>query len=183
MLSSINIILQFVFHLACMLFIVRFLLQASQADFYNPISQAIVKATDPVCAPIRKILPGFKNLDFTSILVAWLVAAIGIYAVTYINYGSGPTLASAAWVGLIEMLMVLIQFYQFSLLIVVIASFLAQGSYHPALALLHQLMEPLLGPIRRILPSLGPLDLSPMVLFLIIIVVQNLLAQSMPRML
>ena len=129
----------------------------------------------------RRERAGFQNLDFTSMLVAWLVAALGIYAVTYINYGSGPTLAATAWVGLIEMLMVLIQFYQFGLLIVVIASFLAQGSYHPALALLHQLIEPLLGPIRKILPSLGPLDLSPMVLFLIIIVVQNLLAQSMPR--
>jgi len=77
------------------------------------------------------------------------------------------------------MLLVLTQFYYFTLIIVIIASFLSQGSSHPALQLLQQLIEPILGPIRRIMPSLGPLDLSPMVLFLIIIVVQDLLQQSM----
>ncbi len=181
MVSSLNIILQFVFHLACMLFLVRFLLQAAQADFYNPLSQAIVKGTDPLCRPLRKVLPSFRNLDFASIFFAWVIAAIGIYAMTYLNYGSPPTLLATAWVGLIRMLLVLMQFYQFTILIVVIASFLAQGSYHPALALLHQLLEPLLAPIRKVLPNFGPLDLSPLVLILIIFVVENMLAQLMPR--
>ena len=183
MLSSLNIILQFVFHLACMLFLIRFLLQAAQADFYNPLSQAIVKGTDPLCAPLRKILPPFKNLDFASIVVAWLIASAGIYALAYVNYGSGPAIGATAWIGLIKMLLVLVQFYQFTILIVVIASFLAQGNYHPALALLHQLLEPLVAPIRRILPNFGPLDLSPMVLILIIFLIENMLAQMMPRLL
>ena len=181
MLSTLNIILQFVFQLATMLFLVRFLLQVAQADFYNPISQAVVKGSDPICQPLRRLLPIYRNFDFASLLVAWLVAAVGVLSITYVNYSSVLPIVTVAGVGFIKMLLVLIQFYQFTILIVVIASFLAQGSYHPALALLHQLLEPLVAPIRKVMPSFGPIDLSPMVLILIIFLVENMLSQLVPR--
>ena len=106
-------------------------------------------------------LPAF--LIAATVAVGGVVAPIGI----------------ALWQGLVKALLVLTQFYYFPIFIVIIASFLAQGSYHPALELLRQLIEPILGPIRRILPTLGPLDLSPMVLLLIIIVVEDILRRSL----
>lgn len=184
MVSSLNLILQFVFHLACMLFLVRFLLQASRADFYNPISQAVVKGTDPVCKPLRVVLKPLANLDFASIVVAWLISVASVYALTYLNSGSaGVPVVIGLWIGLVKMLLVLTQFYKYTLFIVIIASFIVQGSYHPALQLLQQLLEPLLGPIRRVMPSFGPLDLSPMVLILIIYLVENMISQIVPRVL
>ncbi len=181
MVSSLNIIIEFVFHLACMLFLVRFLLQASQADFYNPISQAVVKGTDPLCKPLRAVLKPFANLDFASIFVAWLIGVINIAAVVYVTSGQlGGSIPIIMWMGLVKMLLVLTQFYKFTLFIVIIASFLAPGNVHPILQLLQQLLEPLLGPIRRIMPSLGPLDLSPLVFLLGIYLVENMIRQMIP---
>lgn len=181
--GNVNLIIGFIIHLACLLFILRFLLQASQADFYNPLSQAIVKGSDPLCRPLRKILPGFRNLDFASLVTAWLIATLGVFLIIYINTETVAPIGAVIWQGLIETLRFMLQFYWFAILIVVIASFLVQGSYHPALALLHQLIEPVVAPIRKILPNFGPLDLSPMLVFLIIMLLQNTLAQVAPRVL
>ena len=178
--STLNLVLGFVFQLITLLFLVRFLLQAAQADFYNPICQAVVKGSDPICKPLRIVVPTFKNFDFASLIVAWLVATLGLVISVMIAYGAYPPIGLILWLGFIKMVMVLTNFYWFTLLIVVIASFLVQGAYHPVLLLFNQLLEPLLGPLRRIIPSMGPLDLSPLVLFLIIIVVQSLLAQAAP---
>lgn len=176
--SSLNIVLDFVFRLACLLFLIRFLLQASGADFYNPISQAVVKATDTVCKPLRLALRPFRNLDVASFLVAWLISVLSIVAFSYMISSAAPGILAAMWAGLIKTLLVLMQFYKWTIIIIVIASFVTQGNYHPALALLNQLLEPIIGPVRRVLPSLGPLDLSPMVVLLIIILVEDILMRS-----
>ena len=76
------------------------------------------------------------------------------------------------------MLLVLTQFYFWAILIIVIASFVAQGAYHPALVLLQQLVDPIIAPVRRVLPTLGPLDLSPMVVILLIYIVEDILRRS-----
>jgi YggT family protein len=176
--SSLNIVLDFVFRLACLLFLTRFLLQACSADFYNPISQAVVKATDTVCKPLRRILKPLHNFDFASFLMAWLVSVAGVVAFSYLAFGTAPGAIAVAWAGLIKTLMVLLQFYKWTIIIIVVASFIAQGSYHPALALLNQLVDPIMAPVRKILPSLGPLDLSPMVVLLIIILIEDILMRS-----
>jgi YggT family protein len=176
--STLNIVLDFVFRLATLLFLMRFLLQASGANFYNPISQAIVKATDPVCKPVRLALKSYGNFDFASLFVAWVISVIAVFAFTIMFSGSAPPVLSALWAGLIKTLLVLIQFYKWTIIIIVIASFVAQGTHHPALALLNEILEPLMGRVRKVMPNFGLLDLSPMVVLLIIIVVEDILARS-----
>ena len=174
--STLILILQFVFQLATLLFLARFVLQASGADFYNPLSQAIVKATDPVCKPLRAVAKPIGSFDLASLIVAWLISTLFIGIVVWL-VDAPLNVAVILWGGVIQMLQVLTNFYFFSIIIVIIASFVAQGNYHPALALLHQLIEPLMAPFRRVIPPLGPLDLSPMLVILIIFVVQNMLRQ------
>lgn len=176
--SSLFIILDFAFRLAILLFLARFLLQACKADFYNPISQAVVKATDTVCKPLRTIVPSFGVFDIASLLMAWLVAMLSIAAVSALFQPEMPSVATFLLGGIIKTLLVLIQFYKWNIIIIVIASFIAAGTTHPALQLLQQLVEPLMAPVRKILPSLGPLDLSPMVVILLIIVVEDFLLRS-----
>lgn len=176
--QSLMIVLDFVFRLAVLLFLMRFLLQASRADFYNPVSQAVVRATDTVCKPLRLALKPFRNLDFASVLVAWLISVASVYAFTFIQYDSAPAVFPALWAGMIKTLLVLMQFYKWTIIIMVIASFVAQGSIHPALQLLQQLLEPIMAPVRKVLPSLGPLDLSPMVVLLAIILIEDILMRS-----
>ncbi len=178
MASSLTIILDFIFRLACLAFLVRFLLQAANADFYNPLSQAIVKATEPVCKPLRRLIRPIANLDLASLFVAWLISALFFLLLTWLRAPELMSLLGLAWAGVIRMLLILLQFYFWTILIVIIASFVAQGNYHPVLALLHQLTEPLMAPIRKVLPPLGPLDLTPMVVIIILSIAENILTQA-----
>ena len=176
--QTLVILLDFIFRLAALLFLTRFLLQASGADFYNPISQAVVKATDTICKPLRLAIKPFRNLDLASVLVAWLIGVASVYAFTFLQYGSAPSVFPALWAGMIKTLLVLMQFYKWTIIILVIASFVAQGSMHPALQLLQQLLEPIMAPVRKVLPSLGPLDISSMVVLLAIILIADILMRS-----
>jgi YggT family protein len=155
-------ILEFLFRIAALLFLVRVLLQATSANFYNPISQAIVKATDFVAKPLRTLLRPYRNFDIASAVIAWLINvaffALVIYGINQLSVGVGTLLL----IGLAQTVLVLIGFYLWTIVIIVVASFLAQGVQHPALSLLNQLVEPLIRPVRRILPTVGPLDFSPM---------------------
>ena len=151
----------------------RFLLQACAADFYNPISQAIVKGSDGIAAPLRRLLPKTGRFDLASLLLAWLMGIVFVALITMGSLGIIQYLVT----GFVRLLSILIDFYWWSTLLLVIASFISQGNYHPALSLLEELLAPLMTPLRNILPTAGPLDFSPMVLILLLSIVQ----QSLPR--
>ena len=161
-------LVEFLLNLAAFLFIVRFLLQLMRADFYNPVSQAIVKITDPVLKPLRTILPGFRNVDFASLLAAILVFVALRMALAAIL----SAFAGGAWqiflTSVMETLLMLLSILRWSILIGIIASFIAPGNHHPLLLLIHDITEPVLAPARRVLPAVGGLDFSPILVFLVI---------------
>lgn len=170
---ALYMIVDLIFRLATLLFLVRFLLQACAADFYNPISQAVVKGSDGIAGPLRRLLPKTGRWDLASLLLAWLM---GIAFAALITMGSLEP-SQYLMAGVLRTLSILVDFYWWSTLLLVIASFITQGSYHPALSLLEELLSPLLTPLRNILPTAGPLDFSPMVLILLLSIAQ----QSLPR--
>ncbi len=165
-------IFDFIFSLLVLLFLLRFLLQAANADFYNPLSQAVVKASDFICKPLRYAIPSFRNFDFASLVVAW---AISVAARAVLRPELLDVIGLLLLGGLVYMLQVLTNFFMFAIFILVLASFLAQGTYNPVLTLFNQLLEPIVGPIRRVLPTFGPIDFSPMVVLIIIFLVQDVL--------
>lgn len=154
-----------VISLAIIPFILRFLLQASKADFYNPISQFIVRFTNPFALPLRKVLPSKQGFDFASLVLAYVIQVILIGVLLTLLSMPVEGLKILAWAG-IGVLKTIFNMYFFSIIIVVIASWVAPNSYNPALILINQLLEPITAPIRRIMPDLGGLDLSPLVLIL-----------------
>lgn len=159
------------------LFIARFLLQVCRVDFYNPISQGIVKVTDPVLKPMRLALPGYRNLDFASFLAAVLAQVLLVYALSAI---AGQFTGNALQVivnSSITVVIFIVKAFWWSILITIISSFIAPGSHHPALALLQQITEPLLAPARKLLPAMGGLDFSPILVFLLIGVIERILPQ------
>ena len=172
-------ILQFVLRALAVLFLARFVLQAARADFYNPISQGIVRYTDPVLAPLRRVIPPYKNLDFAAFAATWLVN-IAIISLTGGASGMALELVAAHGAatgavigGVYSTLDLFLSFYWIVIFLTIIASFLAAGSYNPVIALLQEVCEPLLAPARRLLPSLGGLDLSPLLVFLALALVQR----------
>ena len=155
--------------------LLRFLLQLVRADFYNPISQFLVKLTNPPILPLRKVIPGYAGLDLASLLLALVLQLLGIVAMLLVN-GQGlpsvPLLLTWSALGVVGLL---VNIYFFALLAMIILSWVAGGSRHPAINLLHQITEPVMAPLRKVLPPMGGLDFSPILVFILINVLQILL--------
>lgn len=163
--------------------LLRFLLQLVRADFYNPLSQFIVRATKPLLMPLRRIIPGYGGLDFASLALGIAIQLVMlILIILLMGYALPNILLLVGWAA-IGVLALFVKIFFFALIISVILSWVAQGSYNPAVILINQLCEPILAPIRKILPALGGLDLSPIFAFIAIrlfdmLVIANLAAAA-----
>lgn len=168
------LLIEVLFGLLVGLFVLRVLLQVVRANFYNPICQFFYKATNPVLMPLRRVLPPVGPVDTAGVTVAFLLVALKVWLLTALLGFPLPLLATLvlAFAGLIDFLLTLL----FWLIIVrIVISFLATDSYHPAFPLLMQLTEPLLRPLRRLIPPVGPFDLSPLIATLLIMLARVLL--------
>ncbi|MGD9601647.1 MAG: YggT family protein [Gammaproteobacteria bacterium] len=140
----------------------RLLLQLTRADFYNPLSQAIVRLTNPVLRPLRRYIPAVGKIDSASVLLMVVLQIVNVWIVgAMLGLRLGLPALLVATVG--ELLSKFVYLYMFAIIIQAVASWVAPGSYNPVLGLIGSVTEPLLRPIRRILPNLGGLDLSPLV--------------------
>ena len=166
-----------------LLFVVaRFLLQLAKADFYNPISQAVFRATDPVVRIFRSFIPGYKGLDFSSLILAFVVQFIAI-SVTILLYGGAiPSVGFIITWSFIGVLNFIILFYYYALIASIVMSFVMMFSGnmnpHPILLLVWQITEPIMAPFRRVIPPMGGLDFSPIFIFLIIGLIRNFIYQT-----
>jgi YggT family protein len=158
-------LVQVLFGLYAVAVLLRFLFQLVRADFYNPISQFIVKITKPPLNPLRRAIPGYRGWDFASLILAWLVIALELGIVMALN-GHGAQPAAALALALPHMVDLVLNIFLVALLIQVILSWVSPGNYNPAVGLTHSLTRPLLAPVQRMLPSMGGLDLSPMVVMI-----------------
>ncbi|TXH86599.1 MAG: YggT family protein [Pseudomonas sp.] len=170
--------------------LLRFILQLVRADFYNPLSQFTVKATQPLLKPLRRFIPGFGGLDLASLVLALLVQ-LALMAVVILIAGANPLAAGPqllVW-AIIAVTSLFLKIFFFAMIISVILSWVAPGSYNPGAQLVNQICEPLLAPFRKLLPNLGGLDISPIFAFIALnlldrFVIGNLAAMSgMPALL
>jgi len=165
--------------------LVRFLLQAARADFYNPISQAVVKLTSPLLTPLRKIIPGYRSFDFASLILALIISFIvsclmivldgNSLAIVINNIGN---IVAWCFVGLLNFIL---EIYFWGLLISIIASWIAPYSGNPVLLLIQQLLEPIMRRVHKVIPPMGGLDFSPIFVFLGIQLVEILLIQTLAQ--
>ncbi|SDK74362.1 YggT family protein [Microbulbifer yueqingensis] len=155
--------------------LLRFLLQLARADFYNPISQGVVKVTNPLLLPLRKVIPGLLGVDMASLVLALLVGWLMIIVCgLMIGVGVVNPLGALLW-ALLGCLSTLIAIVFVGMLVSIVFSWIAPQSNHPALLLLHQLLEPFMGPVRKVIPPLGMIDISPIFVFILLTVADKLL--------
>ena len=172
-------ILQTIGSLYLLIVLLRFILQLVRADFYNPLSQFIVRATQPLLKPLRRVIPSVAGLDLASLVLA-IVVQLVLMALTLMlmGYGLGDPLQLLVW-SIVGVTALFLKVFFFALIISVILSWVAQGSHNPTAMLINQICEPLLAPIRRLLPSMGGLDLSPIVAFLILNLIDMLVIRNL----
>lgn len=166
-------LIQALFGIYIGIILLRMFLQWVRADFYNPLSQFVVKATNPLLVPLRRVIPGLGGIDLAALVLAFVIAMLEVAVL----YGMPPL-----WVIALQALKIVIsttfQLFFWAVLLRVILSWVSPGGYNPTAALLTQLTEPVLAPIRRVLPAMGGLDLSPVVFLLALQFLQILVSQS-----
>lgn len=155
---------------------VRFLLQLVRADFHNPLSQFIVTATSPILMPLRKIIPGFFGVDMSCIVLALALQILTLELLSLVlGRGFAPLLPVFLY-SIQELIILLLNIYLFSFIVIVIVSWIAPNGHNPAVALLTSITEPVLRPIRNVLPPMGGLDFSIMAAILLIYILKILMA-------
>lgn len=167
-------LIQTLFGLYILAVMLRFLLQLVRADFYNPISQFLVKVTSPPLKVLRRFIPGLGGIDLASIVLVWGLKYIELLLILLISGTTLNALAPLLW-AIPELIELLINIFLFAVLIQVILSWINPGAYNPASALLYSLTEPLMSPARKILPPMSGLDLSPMLVMIGLVLLKMLL--------
>ena len=146
---------------------IRFLLALARADFYNPISQFLVKITNPPIVPLRRILPSLAGIDMASVFLMLALQAIELtLVITIKGFGIHPLGLFVLSIG--GLLSLLLQIYFVTILVQVILSWVSPGGHNPAISLLYNLNEPLLRRARRFLPAMHGFDFSPILLMILL---------------
>ena len=160
--AALIFLLETLLSLAMLAVLLRLLLQWSRADFRNPLARAIVQLTNPVIVPLRRLLPAIGRIDTASCLAVVVFAAVEV-SVSWLLSGFGPPPA-VIWARLtvFDILRTTLWTYFFAIFVYAMLWMIAPGVYSPAQNLLVSLCEPVLRPIRRVIPALGGLDLSPL---------------------
>ena len=159
-------LIQSLFGIYEVIILLRFLLQLTRADFYNPVSQFIVKATSLPLRPLRRVIPGMAGMDMASLVLLLVVIFIELLLLSVVANLPMPSLPGLIALALVELLKLTIYVFLFSVFVLAILSWVSPGGYNPVANLLYQITAPLMRPARRLLPPMGGLDLSPMIVML-----------------
>ena len=114
-------------------------------------------------------------------MVGLVFKALGIILVLWIAGAGMPAIPSLLIGALAGVLNAILKIYFFAMIILIILSWVAPQANHPGALLVFQITEPVMAPLRRVIPPLGPLDLSPIVLFLIINLLDSLVVNALAR--
>lgn len=159
---------QIIFDFYILLLLLRLLLQFFYANYYNPISQFVIKFTNFLVKPVQRILPKYKGIDFAIIVLLLLAEIIQIYLLVWLRFNVLPAIAGLApWI-IGDLLHQIINILFFALIIRAIMSWLSTNMQNPVYEITFVLTEPLLKPIRRFIPHVGNIDLSPLIVAVIL---------------
>lgn len=170
-LQALVFLVQTLFGLYLIALVLRFLLQVLRADFHSPIAQVLVMLTNPPLRPLRRVIPGYGGIDWALLVLALLVQLLELILIGLLLAGQISPLPALLVVALGRLLRLVIYIFMFIIIIQVVLSWVNPHAYNAATRLIYSLSEPLLRPVRHLLPVLGGIDLSP----LIVIIGLNLL--------
>ena len=171
-------IIQTLGSLYLLIVLMRFILQLVRANFYNPLCQFVVKATQPLLKPLRRVIPSLFGLDMSSLVLALLLQILLFVVILMLNGYQAFTVLLLPW-GLIGIFSLFLKIIFWSMIISVILSWVAPGSRSPGAELVAQITEPVLAPFRRLIPNLGGLDISPIFAFIVIQLLQSRVIQRL----
>ena len=176
-LKALHLIVQFAFDLYILVILLRLLLQWVRADFYNPVSQFIVKVTQPVIVPVRRFVPGWAGIDLATVIIlcSLIVAETAILSlILNLPVSLGGLLVISFAILLSKLWWIIF----ICIIIQVIMSWVNPSGYNPALSLVNSITAPVLRPAQRMLPPIGGFDLSPILVLLALQLIDILLIEQ-----
>jgi YggT family protein len=174
LLNALSLLIELAFNLLATLFVLRVMAEAARADFHNPISQFLYRATNPVLAPIRRVIPNWRRINLAAVLLAWLLMVLK-NALLFVLLGAAPNAAGLLVLGLADLIDFVLVFYLVLIFGWSLMSMLQVDSRQPVLRLAGAIVEPLLRPLRGRL-TVGMIDFSPMAVMLVIVLARILIA-------
>ena len=159
--GALNYLVSTIIDLYIAAIMLRLLLQWVRADFYNPLCQFLVKATNPVLVPARRIIPSIGRLDTASVVVMLLLELIQLVIINQLSQ-AGFDLQFMLLFALRKLVVTLLMTYFVLIIARVIVSWIGSQSRHPLIPLIYQLTEPVLRPFSKLVPPISGVDLSPL---------------------
>ena len=149
--------------------ILRYLFTIVRIDSLNPLSSLIIKITNPLLKPLRRTIPGYFGIDWSSVLALFLVQGIEIILISLIVNGVTPVIGGLVILTIAHLLRMILYIYLFVILIQVIISWINPHAYNNSIIkIMYQISMPVLRPTRKLIPSSGGLDFSPLIILVII---------------
>lgn len=174
------LILKTAFGIVLIALVARFLAQIARADVYNPLAQTVLKITSPFLNPLRRIIPGVAGLDISALVGLWigqLVLALLVLGAMGVN--PMPMIAQLTLWALVAVAGLMLTVLQWSMIIVAVGSWISMGQQNPLLGFMAQMVEPFVGPFRRLNLQIGMLDLSYIIAFLVLIILRDFLLHGL----
>jgi YggT family protein len=158
--EAITYILDTLLWLLTLAFVLRLLFQWARADFRDPVADAIVRITNWLVLPLRRLLPPLGKIDTATVVAVIAIASLRTFALLELAGGGTVDAILFLRVTLVDLTDLVLKVYLFAMLLYALTSFVSPGGYAPGVRLLAQLCEPILKPVRRIIPPIGQIDFS-----------------------
>lgn len=157
--------------------LLRIILQLIRADFYNPMSQMVIKASNFLILPMRRIIPAYYGIDWASVVVLIVLAFLKQGLLILLTTGLWVSNAGLMLLGMADIFDMVFYIYLFALIAIAVSSWLNPAATNPLIQIASQLTTPLLNKIRQWVPSIGGFDISPLILTVILILFNILVIQ------
>lgn len=173
-----SLIVETLFGIVLFVLVLRILLQAVRANFYNPICQSLFRITNPVLMPVQKLIPVWRGVHVGGIVLAWLIAMLMVAALLALG-GRSAALPGLAVLGLGKLLQFVLGMMFWITLARVLMSWISPDPRNPIVPLLVQLTDPVMRPFQRVIPPLGGFDISPIFALMALQLAQILLVRPL----
>ena len=152
-------LLNTLFDLYILVLIVRLLLAFARANYFNPVTQVVIKLTQPLVAPLRRLLPTYHGIEFATLALILLFEIIKFSCLSWLTMGV-LNISDVLLFSLIDSLRYILKTYFYAILLQAILTWFQPG-HSPAAQVLEQMTAPILRPLRRVIPLIHGIDISP----------------------
>lgn len=166
--NALIFLIETLFNLYILILMLRIILQWVGAHFYNPVSQFVIKLTNPVVKPLRKLLPPFKGIDLASLIILVALEFIKLMLIIWLKIGIFAGVLGLIVMAFGDILDVILDIFFYAILISVLLSWINPRQYNPITEVLHLITDPLLRPARHFIPPIAGFDISPILVLIIL---------------